>query len=108
MNSLKICSTCPKDIDLCSKSLSLIKTFAPLFNNEEVYSFCADCLFVEIQKRCQLQGQMAKAENKALLCQGEVLEGIDYYKENQFYIFTAWSHLKRGSCCGNNCRHCPY
>ncbi|MEZ0130904.1 DUF5522 domain-containing protein, partial [Flavobacterium sp. LBUM151] len=19
-----------------------------------------------------------------------------------------WFHLKRGTCCGNNCRHCPY
>jgi hypothetical protein len=23
-------------------------------------------------------------------------------------IFTAAFHLKRGNCCGNGCRHCPY
>ncbi|MCI5065208.1 DUF5522 domain-containing protein [bacterium] len=23
-------------------------------------------------------------------------------------VFTAASHLKRGVCCGSNCRHCPY
>ena len=23
-------------------------------------------------------------------------------------IFTSLFHLKRGSCCGNGCRHCPY
>ena len=35
-------------------------------------------------------------------------EGIDYYVENGNYVFTAWSHLKRGHCCGSGCRHCPY
>jgi len=23
-------------------------------------------------------------------------------------IFTALAHIKRGSCCGNGCRHCPF
>ena len=23
-------------------------------------------------------------------------------------VFTAAFHLKRGYCCGNGCRHCPY
>jgi hypothetical protein len=37
-----------------------------------------------------------------------VLQGIDYYIENGLWVFTAWYHLKRGNCCGSNCRHCPY
>jgi len=32
----------------------------------------------------------------------------DYYIEDGRYVFTASFHLKRGSCCGNKCRHCPY
>lgn len=32
----------------------------------------------------------------------------DYYLENGLLVFTAAWHLKRGSCCGNACRHCPY
>lgn len=35
-------------------------------------------------------------------------EGIDYYVENGFWVFTAKYHLDRGSCCGSGCRHCPY
>ncbi|MBP6738459.1 MAG: hypothetical protein KA146_00640 [Leptospiraceae bacterium] len=31
-----------------------------------------------------------------------------YYIENGFYVFTEKFHLKRGYCCGNGCRHCPY
>jgi hypothetical protein len=33
----------------------------------------------------------------------------DYYiDENGRRVFTAHFHLKRGYCCGNGCRHCPY
>jgi hypothetical protein len=36
-------------------------------------------------------------------------EEEDYYiNENGFLVFTAAYHLKRGSCCGNGCLHCPY
>jgi hypothetical protein len=36
------------------------------------------------------------------------LEPEDYYFEGQNLVFTAAYHLKRGSCCGSGCRHCPY
>jgi hypothetical protein len=32
----------------------------------------------------------------------------DYYFENGYLIFTESYHLKRGYCCKNGCRHCPY
>jgi hypothetical protein len=32
----------------------------------------------------------------------------DYYFEGPLMVFTAAHHLKRGSCCGSGCRHCPY
>jgi Family of unknown function (DUF5522) len=36
-------------------------------------------------------------------------EEEDYYiNDNGFLVFTAAYHLKRGSCCGNGCLHCPY
>jgi hypothetical protein len=36
------------------------------------------------------------------------LEPEDYYFEGPYLVFTAAYHLKRGSCCGSGCRHCPY
>jgi biotin synthase-like enzyme len=33
---------------------------------------------------------------------------VDYYIEGERVIFTALAHIKRGQCCGNGCRHCPY
>ncbi|WP_187264058.1 DUF5522 domain-containing protein [Pontibacter beigongshangensis] len=36
-------------------------------------------------------------------------EGEDYYLNEQgLLVFTASYHLKRGYCCQNGCRHCPY
>ncbi|MFS4458721.1 DUF5522 domain-containing protein [Bdellovibrio sp. HCB2-146] len=35
-------------------------------------------------------------------------EGVDFYYENGFMVFTEAYHLKRGYCCGSGCRHCPY
>ena len=35
-------------------------------------------------------------------------EGEDYYLEGGLLVFTAAYYLRRGRCCANNCRHCPY
>ena len=32
----------------------------------------------------------------------------DYYIENGYKVFKPEFHIKRGYCCGNGCRHCPY
>ena len=37
------------------------------------------------------------------------LDGQDYYlSEEGYIIFTESYHLKRGYCCQNSCKHCPY
>jgi hypothetical protein len=33
---------------------------------------------------------------------------LDFYTENGNRVFTEHYHKKRGFCCGNRCRHCPY
>jgi len=38
----------------------------------------------------------------------EYKNNVDYYIEGERVIFTALAHIKRGNCCGNVCRHCPY
>jgi len=37
-----------------------------------------------------------------------ISEPSDYYYDGPNLVFTAAYHLKRGSCCGSGCRHCPY
>lgn len=35
-------------------------------------------------------------------------KGDYYYSEEGYLVFTEQYLLKRGYCCKNNCRHCPY
>lgn len=44
-----------------------------------------------------------KAEKK-----DEFVENLDYYFENGLMVLTDHFLKKRGYCCSNNCRHCPY
>jgi 2-iminoacetate synthase ThiH len=38
----------------------------------------------------------------------DLKNNVDYYIEGERVIFTALAHIKRGQCCGNGCRHCPF
>ena len=49
-----------------------------------------------------------KAEIKESKKQEKFVEGIDYYFENGLMVLTAHFLKKRGYCCKNGCRHCPY
>jgi hypothetical protein len=38
----------------------------------------------------------------------KLIEGIDYYFESGLMVLTAHFLKKRGYCCDNGCRNCPY
>jgi hypothetical protein len=75
--------------------------------------FCPECLkkiindkinhLIKTQTTEELLEMASKHSGKE-----ELIEGIDYYMEKGLWVFTAWYHLKRGHCCNNGCRHCPY
>jgi hypothetical protein len=37
-----------------------------------------------------------------------LVEGDDFYWEGAVMVFTARFLSRRGYCCRNGCRHCPY
>ena len=37
-----------------------------------------------------------------------LVEGHDFYMENGYRVMTAGFLTRRGFCCANGCRHCPY
>jgi len=37
-----------------------------------------------------------------------LIEGDTYKTEEGYIVFTEQYLLRRGYCCKNNCRHCPY
>lgn len=50
---------------------------------------------------------MEKLENKDAK-QPKLVEDVDFYFENGLMVLTADFLRKRGYCCKNECRHCPY
>jgi hypothetical protein len=64
-----------------------------------------------------------EARNRACLCRAcvaafhreqtgaqvlPVVPGDFYFDASGLMVFTAAYHLRRGYCCGSNCRQCPY
>jgi hypothetical protein len=37
-----------------------------------------------------------------------MLEPEDFYFDDGLMVLTQRYHLRRGWCCGNGCRHCPF
>jgi hypothetical protein len=64
---------------------------------------CPNCLNHVVLEQRGNQAQSASPASNAA-----PVEGIDYYIEGSAVVFTAHYHLRRGTCCGNGCRHCPY
>jgi hypothetical protein len=50
------------------------------------------------------EGKQEKPDKK----NDKLIEGKDYYFENGLMVLTENFLLKRGYCCTNGCRHCPY
>ena len=54
-------------------------------------------------------GKFASDFITVIMTFNEKFEKDDYYFSDEGYIvFTEKYHLKRGYCCQNSCRHCPY
>ncbi|MFC4871364.1 DUF5522 domain-containing protein [Negadavirga shengliensis] len=47
-------------------------------------------------------------KNKSFPDPKHLKEGVHYYFEGPYMVFTAAYHLMRGTCCGSGCRHCPF
>jgi hypothetical protein len=70
----------------------LIAQVPPELRNQAC--ICRDCV-------------MKYHRNKAGGNAQKILPG-DFYFDNGLMVFTAAYHQRRGYCCGNSCRHCPY
>ena len=46
--------------------------------------------------------------SKNIAQEQEPLAPEDFYYDGPYLVFTKAYHLKRGTCCGSGCRHCPF
>ncbi|MEZ8081671.1 cysteine-rich CWC family protein [Enterovibrio norvegicus] len=85
----------------------------PVADKNNLACLCPRCLAKRINQELDVLYQEYSVSDLIRLAKPyanspELIEGLDYTMENGFMVFSAWYHLKRGTCCGNGCRHCPY
>jgi len=115
---IKNCSTCGTPFhcgDTPEGSTCWCNNFPPIFAPSEIVDCtCFSCFTTvcstKIDEYVATLSYETATDNKAkdLPKNTSLIEEIDYYLENGNYVFKAWFHLKRGHCCTNGCRHCPY
>ncbi len=111
------CSLCHKKF-LCgaasAEGACWCAKYPPIIGpHENKDCLCETCLKKEIDSRInvfieQLNSVGIAGFDFSRYRTNDDIEGIDYYLENGNLVFTKWYHLKRGYCCENGCRHCPY
>jgi hypothetical protein len=75
---------------------------------------CPDCLIEHLAATVNAsKSSDIKKEDRAVIANmglpSHLKENVDYYlnADNNF-VFTKWYFLRRGYCCENGCKHCPY
>ena len=79
--------------------------------NEDQDCLCPKCLREAIQEMtCSGRATAGRvpSSRQTGMNPSPLVEGEDYYSEGELVIFTERYHLRRGYCCENGCRHCPY
>jgi len=80
-------------------------------NQQDCY--CEDCLGSVISTRINTFIDATPLQNALEVAHDfrgndTLLKDIDYTVEQGNYVFSRWYHLKRGACCGNGCKNCPF
>lgn len=86
----------------CQKVELLDETVVFLYEKTQHDCLCNDCLkkFDELTK-FSLTNKFPKRPT-------EMVEGLHFYMENGYFVFTELYHYLKGRCCKNRCRHCVY
>ena len=112
----KTCHRCAAVFD-CSGCLSAdcwCMDYPAIFSCDAVTDcLCPKCLTAKTKAHIEAQIDTIAVHDaapaEALACEGlPLIEHLDYTIEDGRWVLSRWYLLKRGECCGNACRHCPY
>ena len=106
----KKCDRCQNNFDCNSENIT--ECFCnDIHINEDIKDYlkettydclCSDCL-KELNHYSELKLQFPFPENPK-----QFVEGVHYYMDGPYWVFTNYYHFLKGKCCKNNCRHCAY
>ena len=107
---IKICPRCKKEFSCNSEDISVCACSQVKLSNE-TKSFLANTFYSCLCNECLTELNLLVAKEKEFPFPGrggELIEGIHYYNEGEYRVFTEFYLLSRGFCCRSGCRHCPY
>jgi hypothetical protein len=91
------------DINQCHCSKVKISAETTAFLSKTKYGcLCNNCL-KEVDEQVAISKQYRFPTQRA-----DFQEGVHYYIEGQYWVFTELYHMLRGTCCQSGCRHCVY
>jgi hypothetical protein len=107
---IKICPRCKKEFNCNSEDISACACSQVKLSNE-TKSFLANTFFSCLCSQCLTELNLLVAKEKEFPFPGRggnLIEGLHYYNEGEYRVFTEFYLLSRGFCCRSGCRHCPY
>lgn len=107
---IKICPRCKKEFPCNAENIAACACSQVTLSNE-TKTFLANTFFNCLCNAClaELNEMVAKEKEFPFPGRGgDLIEGIHYYKEEEYRVFTEFYLLSRGYCCRSGCRHCPY
>ena len=107
---IKICPRCKKEFRCNAENISACSCSQIVLSNE-TKSFLANTFFNCLCNECltELNGLVAGEKDYPFPGRGgDIIEGVHYYKEGEYRVFTEFYLMSRGFCCRSGCRHCPY
>ena len=107
---IKACQRCQtsfdcmmNDITNCQcNSIVVSQQVNDFLKKTNYYCLCKNCL-IKINRLIEMAETQIFPRHS-----GDLEEGLHFYIENGFFVFTEFYHLLRGNCCGSGCRHCAY
>jgi len=106
----KICPRCKKEFTCHSENISACACSQVHLSND-TRSFLANTFYDCICSDCLLKlNELVAMEKKYPFPGrgGDLIEGVHYYNEEDYRVFTEFYLISRGHCCRSGCRHCPY
>jgi len=107
---LKICPRCKKQFACQAENISACACSQVTLSND-TRSFLAKTFYNCLCNDCLSELDQLVTRSKQYPFPGgggDLVEGIHYYKEADYRVFTELYLISRGYCCRSGCRHCPY
>ncbi len=107
---IKICPRCKKEFTCLSENISACACSEVSLSNE-TKTFLTATFFNCLCNNCLIEINRLVAQEKQYPFPGrggDLIEGVHYYNEGEYRVFTEFYLMSRGNCCRSGCRHCPY